>query len=151
MTCTVAAVTFQSGPQNLTVVTGEDAYFPCIYSGIGVLPKWSIAGRNYTTRNLPNSHFFNGSGLVVINVNLLMNNWTYFCYFMVLNVSERITFKSSAGTITVISININTTRPGAEKTGRYTSLVNNQSVLHASFIFFSFVSINYTITHCNSQ
>lgn len=121
MTCTVAGVTFQSEPQNLTVITGEDAYFPCIYSGIGVLPEWSIAGRNYTVRNLPNNHDFNGSGLVVTNVNLLLNNWTYSCYFTVLIVNEWVTFRSSTGTLIVISI-IKTTRPlrpGAETAGRH--------------------------------
>ena len=98
-------ITFLSQPQNLTVGIGEDAFFPCTYSGTTTSPVWRIGDNTYTLRDLPVNHNFNNSGLIVAEVNSSNNGWAYSCHFTFFRREEYewITIESTRGFLTVVN------------------------------------------------
>ena len=70
-------------PKNVTVFEGMDAFFPCYYHGTSGIPTWRIANHEFATSALPPRYFYNGSGLVVSNVDLSLNMTSYSCFFIV--------------------------------------------------------------------
>lgn len=102
----VGKVSFTSQPQNVTVINGGDAYFPCTYNGTDALPHWRIAGRNYSLRKLPSWHTHDSTGLTVTRVNSSMHMWSYTCYVLTFAFEEFIylSTESSTGFLTVINV-----------------------------------------------
>ena len=72
---------FLQEPKNVTVVESTDAFFACSYTGTSDVPSWKIAGIIFVTSALPPKHSYNGSGLVVSNVDLSLNMSSYACFF----------------------------------------------------------------------
>ena len=69
---------------NVTVSEGMDAYFPCSYNGTNRSPTWKINNHTYFINNLPMKTSYNGSVLTVSNVDLSLNNTSYYCYITIL-------------------------------------------------------------------
>ena len=67
----------------MTVFEGMDAFFPCYYHGTSGIPTWRIGKTEFATSALPPPYFYNGSGLVVSNVDLSLNMTSYSCFFSV--------------------------------------------------------------------
>ena len=76
-------IVFLQEPNNVTVVEGMDAFFPCTYHGTSGVPDWRIANNDFVISTLPHKHSYNGSGLVVSNVDLSLNMNSYSCFFSV--------------------------------------------------------------------
>ena len=74
---------FVEEPQNVTVPEGVDVFFPCSYQGISGVPTWRISKQVFISSDLPPKHSFNGSGLIVHNVDLSLNMTSYSCFFSV--------------------------------------------------------------------
>ena len=92
---------FVNEPSNVTVVEGGSSYFPCEYTTVTVAPVWVINGITRTSSNLPLNHYYNGSGLVILNVNVQLNGSCYSCivyYFTGMNIE---TLRSRKGCLTV--------------------------------------------------
>ena len=75
-------VIFIHQPQDTTTVSGNDVFFPCTYTGTRGVPHWLV---NQTSAHfvsaLPSKHSYNGSGLIVHNVEVSMNATKYQCCF----------------------------------------------------------------------
>ena len=67
----------------MTVPEGADAFFACTYHGTTGVPVWRITNNVFVTSALPPRHSYNGSGLVVSNVDLSLNMNSYSCFFNV--------------------------------------------------------------------
>ena len=76
-------ITFLQEPKNVTVPEGADTFFACTYNGTTGVPVWRITNNVFVTSALPPRHSYNGSGLVVSNVDLLLNMNSYSCFFNV--------------------------------------------------------------------
>ena len=74
-------IMFLQQPRNVTVPEGADAFFACTYNGTTGVPDWKISNNVYVT--LPPRHSYNGTGLVVRNVDLSQNVTPYSCFFTV--------------------------------------------------------------------
>lgn len=74
-------VNFVAEPTNVSVIEGDNAYFACEYSSnTRVRPAWRINGLVYSSNDLPDAKYsFNGTGLVVVRVNRMMNMWSHSC------------------------------------------------------------------------
>ena len=91
---------------NVTVAEGDDAYFPCTYDGIHTSPYWNISsadGRQkiVSTNNLPYKHYFNGTGLIVQNVDARNNMTLYSCILQVAEGDDDTTQTSTSGQLIV--------------------------------------------------
>ena len=76
-------IVFIQQPKNVTVNENTDAFFPCTYFGTTDVPTWRINDNDFVTSGLPPKHSYNGTGLVVHNVDLSLNNYSYSCFFLV--------------------------------------------------------------------
>ena len=76
-------IMFLQEPRNVTVSEGADAFFPCTYHGTTGVPDWRISNNVFVTSVLPPRHSYNGSGLLVRNVDLSLNVTPYTCLFTV--------------------------------------------------------------------
>ena len=98
-------VVFLREPQDTKAVSGNDAFFPCTYTGTGGVPHWLVnQTRTYPVSALPPRHDHNGTGLIIHSVDISMNGTKYMCCFEVhvgLGVIERIC--SSAGMLIIIT------------------------------------------------
>lgn len=75
-------VVFVCEPQDTKAVSGNDAFFPCTYTGTSVVPHWSVnQTRMYPVSALPSGHRHNDTGLIVHNVDTSMNATKYQCCF----------------------------------------------------------------------
>ena len=90
-------IVFIQQPQNVTVSEGADAFFPCSYLGTSGVPSWKINNKVFVTSPLPSRHLYNGSGLVVSNVDLSLNMSSYSCFFTVYINGEFMDIKSNTG------------------------------------------------------
>lgn len=97
-----AAIEFTNEPTNVTVVEGENAYFPCEYTGTRILPSWTIDGRRYAHSSSLRDFRYNSSGLIVLHVTLDMNGVSVSCSFFF--GSELI--QSKTGYIIVVQPNV---------------------------------------------
>ena len=76
-------IVFLQQPKNVTVNEDTDAFFPCTYNGTYGVPTWRINNNDFVTSGLPPKHSYNGTGLVVHNVDFSLNNYSYSCFFEV--------------------------------------------------------------------
>ena len=75
-------VVFVREPQDTKAVSGNDAFFPCTYTGTRVVPHWSVnQTRAYPVSALPSGHSHNDTGLIVHSVDISMNATEYQCCF----------------------------------------------------------------------
>ena len=71
-------------PQDVKTVIGNSAFFPCTYTGTRGVPHWSVNQTDsYPDGALPSKHIYNGTGLIVRNVDMSMNATSYKCCFEV--------------------------------------------------------------------
>ena len=84
------------GPENVTVVEGASASFPCIITGTAGVPIWCIVGSVYTIRDLPDRHYYSNFTLTVRDVELSDNGAEYQCFFH--------TLSSRTAVLTVITV-----------------------------------------------
>lgn len=77
-----AGQTFITEPHDVYTMIGGSVFFPCS-SNFQNQPSWIINGIRYSPSELHrlDKHFYNGTGLIVSNVNASMNMWTYACFF----------------------------------------------------------------------
>ena len=69
-------------PQDTKAVSGNDAFFPCTYTGTSGAPHWSVnQTRSYPVSALPSGHSHNNTGLIVHSVDISMNATEYQCCF----------------------------------------------------------------------
>ena len=69
-------------PQDSKTVIGNDAFFPCTYTGITRVPHWLVNQTStYLVSALPPRHSYNGTGLIVHNVDTSLNATKYKCCF----------------------------------------------------------------------
>ena len=80
---TPGQIVFLQEPKNVTVSEGADAFFACIYHGTTGVPVWRIANDVFVASALPPRHSYNGSGLVISNVDFSQNMNSYSCFFNV--------------------------------------------------------------------
>ena len=73
----------KSQPSDVTAPPGSDVFFPCTYIGISanILPQWRINGELFFSNSLPPRHFYNGTGVLVLNIDESMNMNSYICLF----------------------------------------------------------------------
>ena len=76
-------IVFLQEPKNVTVSEGAEAFFACTYHGTTGVPVWRITNNVFVTSALPPRHSYNGTGLVVRNVDLSLNMNSYSCFFNV--------------------------------------------------------------------
>ena len=76
-------IVFLQEPKNVTVLEGADAFFACTYHGTTGVPVWRIANDVFVASALPARHSYNGSGLVISNVDLSLNMNSYSCFFSI--------------------------------------------------------------------
>ena len=75
-------VVFVREPQDTKAVSGNDAFFPCTYTGTRGAPHWSVnQTRAYPVSALPSGHSHNDTGLIVHSVDISMNATKYQCCF----------------------------------------------------------------------
>ena len=75
-------MTFMRKPQDTKAVVGNNAFFPCIYTGTRGVPHWLINQTiTHVVSQLPLGHSYNGTGLIVHNVDVSINATTYQCCF----------------------------------------------------------------------
>ena len=74
-------VRFIRQPQDTVVSIGGNAFFPCTYNGTRAVPHWVVNNTGYTESALPSGLIYNGTGLIVHNVNLSTNATKYKCCF----------------------------------------------------------------------
>ena len=96
-------ITFTDHPQDNCVYEGEDAYFQCGYTGTRTRPSWLINGMARSSTSLPLRHMLNRTGLIVTNVDTTMNNWTYACFFLSLNITMLQMISSREGRLKVLT------------------------------------------------
>ena len=73
---------FMHQPQDTEAVSGNDAFFPCTYTGTRGAPYWVVnQTHTYPVSALPPGHSHNGTGLIVDNVDISMNATKYQCCF----------------------------------------------------------------------
>ena len=69
-------------PQDTKTVNGNNAFFPCTYTGTSRVPHWLVnQTRTYLVSALPPGHSYNGTGLIVHSVDALLNATKYKCCF----------------------------------------------------------------------
>ena len=151
---------------NTTASVGSQAFIPCILSGISrsVIPSWFINGRSLTVTTLPNKHRYNGSGIIIRDVDLIMNMNSYSCVFDLVSGY----FESTIGHLTVLtheeqllgykdhftSITVTTTRTTKMMSTSISELHQQLSSIH--FIIYSTTGtptkgiIIYTCYSCNN-
>ena len=103
-----ADVTFIKEPHDITVYEGEDVFIPCDYTGILSTPSWIITTPNGNHMDTPSSwlpwkHVYNGSGIIINNVDLKLNMTTYKCILFIASEDFQrvLNFTSTAGVLTV--------------------------------------------------
>ena len=95
---------FFQQPEDTEAVIGNTAYFPCTYNGTRGVPFWVVnESYAYPVNTLPPNHRYNGSGLIVYNVDIWMNGTKYQCCFQHLEQGDIVKTCSSEGTLTIIS------------------------------------------------
>ena len=82
-------------PHDVCIGENGNAFFQCLIAGATSTPFWKINGRTYSSTRLPIKHVFNGTGLVVQNTDLSMDNSTYSCLYYV-TTSEGLVLQESA-------------------------------------------------------
>jgi len=74
-------VTFMQQPQDTKAVVGSDVFFPCTYTGTRGVPHWLINQFIHVVSQLPSGHSYNGTGLIIHQVDVFMNATEYQCCF----------------------------------------------------------------------
>ena len=105
-------IRFLAEPQNITTAEGLTVFIPCSFGGTDAAPSWNIEYKNRTTftissSDLPPKHLYNGTGIVLQDVDDTFDEITYVCYLAFADTFEngRINFKtlvSTPGTVHVI-------------------------------------------------
>lgn len=97
---------FDLEPKNVTVGVGHEAYFPCKYNGSNILPYWNISKASgwdvVPTNRLPLKHYFNGTGLIVMDVDESHNMTSFSCIFQVFDHDSLTIVNSVSGTLIVL-------------------------------------------------
>ena len=100
-------ITISREPNNVTVTEGMDAFFACTYVGTSGVPSWRIANHVFAINALPPRHLFNGSGLIVSNVDMSMNMTSYSCLFSVYIGEGRFrTMESNSGFLFITGLHV---------------------------------------------
>ena len=104
-----AKVIFIEEPHDIVAYEGEDAFMHCDYSGVSSIPTWMITTSNGTqiitsSAELPQSHFYNGSGIVIRKVDRIQNMTSYRCILFVASddFQQIKNYTSTAGMLKVI-------------------------------------------------
>ena len=100
----VGQIVFLQQPMNVTLAAGMDAFFACTYLGTSGVPDWRISNNVFVASALPPRHLYNGSGLVVSNVDLSLNMSSYSCLFPVFNGREFTDIESTIGYLLIIGL-----------------------------------------------
>ena len=85
-----AELYFTAHPKDNCVIAGRNAYFRCKYEGTSSIPNWPwiMNGERVLSSSLPLKHSLIVTGLIVANVDMTMNNWTYACFFSIVTNSN---------------------------------------------------------------
>ena len=84
----------------MTVIVGSDVFIPCEFSGAGqALPHWRHNSDMFYSLSVPPGHTFNGSGLIVSNIQESMDMDSYSCFIDLFNGY----YESTIGFITVLT------------------------------------------------
>ena len=76
-------MTFILEPQDIEVVIGNNAFFPCTYNGTRRVPHWVMDKITYSVSALPPGFVYNSTGLLAFTVDMSMNATKYKCCFEV--------------------------------------------------------------------
>ena len=105
-------VQFLMQPKNATVFEGGTLFIPCNFKNSDATPSWNIEFKNGSTLTvsssiLPPKHYYNGSGMILKDIEVALNQTTYTCYLITVIKGMRgfSIAKSTEGTITVIGSN----------------------------------------------
>ena len=77
------AISILEGPNNATVVAGDEAIFRCRFNGTSNSPLWNIGGDTYSSSHLPIGYQFSREGLYLPTVPESLNNTRFTCLFIV--------------------------------------------------------------------
>ena len=104
-------VHFLAEPQSITTVEGMTVFIPCSFEGTDAAPSWNIKFKNGTiftasSSDLPPKHLYNGSGIILQDVDVNLNHTTYVCYVIFADTFEKgridfNTLRSTPGTVHV--------------------------------------------------
>ena len=104
-----ARVIFLAEPHDIMAYEEEDAFISCDYTGVSSTPTWMITTSNGTeivtsSSELPQNHFYNGSGIIIKKVDRMLNMTSYRCVLFVASDDFRqiINYTSTAGILKVI-------------------------------------------------
>ena len=81
----IIGIEFVKEPRDVHVPCGSNAFFPCTYTGTNGIPLWRINGALRPINILPFRHKFNGTGMVISDVDDAMNGTLYQCCFIIAN------------------------------------------------------------------
>ena len=130
-------IEFLEEPRNVTVVERTDAFFACSYRGIRGVPSWRIDNIPFVISTLPPKHSYNGSGLVVSNVDLSLNMTSYACFFTVhIGRGQFKAIQSETGFLIIAGIHC---KKSQTKSGCFRcSLVSSCSLVWSSWLFIQY-------------
>lgn len=101
-------IQFATQPQNITVPEGEQDFIACKILNTDAAPRWEIVYANKSVLTLPSSslpqkHLFNGTGILLLNVDSSLNRTAYSCYLTLVLEGKRnfMLLKSTVGIVTV--------------------------------------------------
>lgn len=79
----VFAFSWERQPTDVYSIPGSDAFFPCTYTGVTAQlhPQWLYNGQLFLSNNPPPGHCYNGTGIIVENIDQSMHLSTYQCIF----------------------------------------------------------------------
>ena len=97
-------IVFLQEPKNVTVAEGKDAFFPCSYLGTNRSPSWTINSHIFLISSLPPKHSYNGSGLIVSNVDLSLNMSSYSCSIVLVTRGRLNNTKSNTGFLLIAGL-----------------------------------------------
>ena len=104
-------VYFLTEPRNIITMEGMTVFIPCNFGNTDAAPSWNIVYKNGTaitasSSNLPPKHLYNGTGIIVQDIDADLHQTTYICYLIYATVQTdgRKTFKtlrSTPGTLNI--------------------------------------------------
>ena len=98
----VARIEIHSGPQNVTVIAGDEVNLECKYSGTGVLPLWLINDIPYATSDLPVIYRYEEDGIYFTATSEL-NGTTFQCLIWTYGPNGLYPASSGIGILTVLN------------------------------------------------
>ena len=102
-------IRFLMQPQDVTVFQGRSIFIPCSLENTDSTPSWNIAYKNRpviaaSSTFLPPKHMYNGTGIILKNVDIDLNETEYTCYLILAMEGKRnfSILRSTTGKVTVI-------------------------------------------------